>query len=116
MPSKASGDPGPPAVILMDAHTVADVWREWKEGIAGRPALEELERVWGARWRPGQALRMAWCRRKAVLDEIARLIQTGLDPALAVQHLETQRQRNKQTLPSIRALQAERQQRARAKG
>jgi hypothetical protein len=29
----------------MDAHTVADVWREWKKGIAGRPALEELERV-----------------------------------------------------------------------
>jgi hypothetical protein len=60
---------------------------------------------------------MAWCRRKAVLDEIARLIQTGLDPALAVQHLETQRQRNKQALPSlIRAFQAERQQRARAEG
>jgi transcriptional activator of glycolytic enzymes GCR1 len=114
MPSKAGGDPGP--VKLMDVHTVADVWREWKEGISGWPALEELERVWGARWRPGQAMRMAWCRRKAVLDEIARLIQTGLDPELAVQHLETQQQCNVQTLPSlIRVLQAERQQWARAK-
>jgi hypothetical protein len=84
MPSEASGDPGPPTVILMDSHTVADVWRKWKEGIAGRPALEELERVSGARWRPGQAMRMAWCRRKAVLDEIARVIQSGLDLAMTV--------------------------------
>jgi Transcriptional activator of glycolytic enzymes len=101
----------PPAYSLMKAHSVADVWREWKEGIAGRPPVEELERAWGARWRPGHQMRMAWCRRKVVLDEITRLIQSGLDPTLAVQHLETQRQRNRQTLPSlIRALQAERRQ------
>jgi hypothetical protein len=81
MPSEASGGPGPPAVILMDAHTVANMWRELKEGITGRPALQELERIWGARWRPGQTMRMAWCRRKAVLEEIARLIQSDLDPA-----------------------------------
>ena len=67
--------------------------------------------LWGARWRPGQQMRMAWCRRKVVLDEVTSLIQTGLDPTLAVQRLETQRQRNRQTLPSlIRALQAERRQ------
>ena len=111
-PPETTGGPVPPAYSLMKAHSVADVWREWKEGIAGQPPLEELERVWGAHWCPGQQMRMAWCRRKVVLDEVTSLIQTGaLDPTLAVQRLEDQRQRNKQTLPSlIRALQAEHRQ------
>ena len=32
-----------PAYTLMDLRTVADAWREWKEGIAGFPAVEQLE-------------------------------------------------------------------------
>jgi hypothetical protein len=37
----------PPAYTLMDLRTVADAWREWKEGIAGFPAGEQLESSWG---------------------------------------------------------------------
>jgi hypothetical protein len=33
----------------MNARTVADVWREYKEGIAGGPAIEKLELEWQAR-------------------------------------------------------------------
>jgi len=93
----------------MDARTVADVWREWKEGIAGRPALEELENRWGHHWRLGSAMRMAWCRRKVVLDEVSRLIQSGLDPELAVATLDERRQQAGQSLPAfIRAIQGRR--------
>jgi hypothetical protein len=42
---------GPPAYNFISARTVGDVWREYKEGIAGGPAVEELERQWQARWR-----------------------------------------------------------------
>jgi len=82
---------GPPAYNFITAQTVADVWREFKEGIAGGPAVEELERQWQARWRPTTAQRTAWSRRKLVIDEIERLIKTGLTPANAVAVLEDQR-------------------------
>lgn len=31
--------------------TVREVWREWKRGIDGGPAVEELESVWKSKWR-----------------------------------------------------------------
>jgi hypothetical protein len=46
-------------------------------------------------------MRMAWCRRKLVLDEIYRLIQSGLDPALAVSTLDERRRQARQTLPAF---------------
>jgi hypothetical protein len=50
---------GPPAYNFISARTVGDVWREYKEGIAGGPAVEELERQWQARWRLTTAQRTA---------------------------------------------------------
>jgi Transcriptional activator of glycolytic enzymes len=75
----------------MDVRTVADLWREYKEGLAGGPAVEKLEAEWGARWRPLPKQRTAWCRRKVILDEVLRLIQTGLSPEDAVVELEARR-------------------------
>jgi hypothetical protein len=87
-PSTAPPQAGPPAYTLINAHTVADVWREYKEGIAGGPAVEQLERQWQSRWRPAAAQRTAWSRRKTVLDEVQRLIAAGLALADAVAELE----------------------------
>lgn len=47
-------------------HTVKDAWREWREGLAGRPAVCELEDKWGSRWRPGNTVRVQFCRRKVL--------------------------------------------------
>jgi hypothetical protein len=33
----------PVVTALSKAFTVRDAWREWKEGIAGQPAVRELE-------------------------------------------------------------------------
>jgi len=43
-------------------------------------------------------MRIAWCCRKLVLDEIYRLIQSGLDLALAVSTLDEHWQQARQTL------------------
>ncbi len=87
----ASFQAGPPAYTLIEARTVLEAWREWKEGIAGGPAVEELERAWQARWRPENKARTAWCRRKVIISEVLRLINTGLTPEQAVAELEARR-------------------------
>jgi hypothetical protein len=102
-PSNAAPDAAtmasPPAYALMNAQTVTDVWREFKEGIAGGPAVEKLELQWQARWRPEAKQRTAWCRRKVIVDEVLHLIHSGLAPAAAVAELEAQR--GSQTLPKL---------------
>ncbi len=77
-----------PEYRLMNAKTVADVWREWELGIAGGPAVKDLERVWGHRWRPVGGPRVAFSRRKVILDELARLRAQGHSPDDAVAELE----------------------------
>lgn len=89
--SEARNASGLPTYTFIKAQTVADVWREYKEGIAGGPAVEELERLWQARWRPSQAQRITWCRRKIIINEILRLVQAGSTPADAVAQLEARR-------------------------
>ena len=67
-----------------------------KRGLGEGPATEELETLWQARWRPLQRQRTAWCRRKVIIDEVLRLIESGLAPDDAVAELEAQR--NKRSL------------------
>ena len=97
----------PPAYRLLDLRTVADAWREWKEGIAGKPAVEQLETVWGPKWRPSAAARTAFCRRKVIWDEIHRLLQAGLALDKAVGQLEALR--NGKSLLKLAALIQQRQ-------
>jgi hypothetical protein len=89
--SEARGAPGPPTYTFIKAKTVADVWREYKEGIAGGPAVEELERLWQVRWCLLQVQRITWCRCKIIINEILHLIQAGSAPADAVVQLEARR-------------------------
>jgi hypothetical protein len=92
----AALNPSPPVYELYKARTVSEAWREYKTGIGGGPATEELETLWQARWRPLQRQRTAWCRRKVIIDEVLRLIESGLAPDNAVAELEAQR--NKRSL------------------
>jgi hypothetical protein len=63
--------------------------------------VEQLELQWQARWRPSQAQRITWCRRKIIIDEILRLIQAGSTTADAIAQLEARRGSS-----SLRSLQA----------
>ncbi|KAF2185275.1 hypothetical protein K469DRAFT_576716, partial [Zopfia rhizophila CBS 207.26] len=68
--------------------TVKDVWREWKEGFVGLPAVRELEERWGSRWRPGNVVRVQFCRRKVIWDELLARIARGKGEEEAVTELE----------------------------
>mgnify|MGYP003622938085 CR=1 FL=1 len=82
-----------------------DVRREWEEGILGMPPLQELEEKWGALWRPSSAQKVAFCRRKVVIDELTYLSHQGLSSQEAVAKLETRRGRSslRQLIDSLTA-------------
>ena len=73
---------------LARVFTVKDAWQEWQEGLAGQPALRELEARWGSRWRPGNAVRIAFSRRKVIWDEILACTARGKSVDEAVAELE----------------------------
>lgn len=88
-----------PRYPLFPVRTVADAWREWEVGIFGRPPLKALERRWGAKLRPTAAQRVAWCRRKVIIDEVERLMRAGRSGEAAVAELEALRAGR--TLPKL---------------
>jgi hypothetical protein len=82
-------EPGPPVSTgLARVYTVTDAWREWQEGLAGRPAIRELEERWGSRWRPGNTLKVQFCRRKVIWDAIRARMARGRTEEEAVAELE----------------------------
>ncbi|RKK30564.1 hypothetical protein BFJ67_g15682, partial [Fusarium oxysporum f. sp. cepae] len=81
--------PGMPVVAaLVKVFTVLDVWKEWEEGIAGQPAVRVLEETWGSRWRPGNGIRVQFCRRKVIWDELLARTASGKSEEEAVAELE----------------------------
>lgn len=88
-PLPTAPESSPPVVTaLPKVYTVQDVWREWKEGVAGQPAVQELEERWGSRWRPGTNIRVQFCRRKVIWDEVRARIAKGRTEEEAVKELE----------------------------
>ncbi|KAM4056519.1 transcriptional activator of glycolytic enzymes domain-containing protein [Hirsutella rhossiliensis] len=81
--------PGMPIVTaLARVFTVGDVWKEWGEGFAGQKAVRELEETWGSRWRPGNGVRVQFCRRKVIWDELLARMASGKCKEAAVAELE----------------------------
>ena len=56
--------------------------------MAGRPAIQELEERWGSRWRPGSMIRVQFCRRKVIWDELLTRVARGQSEDEAVAELE----------------------------
>lgn len=108
-PASASGIPT--VTCLPKVFTVADMWREWKEGVAGGPAIESLEEQYGHRWRPGNTMTVQFCRRKVVWDALKALIARGRSEKEAIQELEALRGR--QSLNRLVDLLRQRRQRQR---
>jgi hypothetical protein len=66
----AALDPGPPVYELAKARTVSEAWREYKTGIGGGPATEELETLWQARWRPLCTFKRWQLRRDLLIGSV----------------------------------------------
>ncbi|XP_044715219.1 centromere DNA-binding protein complex CBF3 subunit [Hirsutella rhossiliensis] len=64
-----------------------DVWKEWEEGFAGQKAVRELEETWEAAG-AGNGVRVQFCRRKVIWDELLARMASGKCKEAAVAELE----------------------------
>ncbi|KAI0204514.1 transcriptional activator of glycolytic enzymes-domain-containing protein [Astrocystis sublimbata] len=83
---------GPPQYEYRTVGTVEEVWREYREGMDGQPAVETLDATWGSRWRPEPRGRTWYSRRKVIWDKIKEFIVEGMDEDAAVQEVEKLRE------------------------
>ncbi|KAJ2986676.1 hypothetical protein NUW58_g4912 [Xylaria curta] len=79
---------GPPQYDYRTVGTVEEVWREYREGMDGQPAIEKLDATWGSRWRPEPRGRTWYSRRKVIWDKIKEFMAEGRDEDAAVQEVE----------------------------
>jgi hypothetical protein len=73
---------------LARVFTVKDAWREWRDGLPGQVAIRELEERWGSRWRPGNTIKVQFCRRKVIWDAVRARRARGRTEEEAVDELE----------------------------
>ena len=84
-------------------QTVTDLWREWTSGVAGGPAVKDLELRWGAKWCQGNERRF-FSRRKQIVDEVLRKAksmqggETSENCFAAAQLIEERRKQQKKSL------------------
>ncbi|KAI1758725.1 transcriptional activator of glycolytic enzymes-domain-containing protein [Hypoxylon sp. FL1150] len=79
---------GPPQYKYGTVGTVEEVWKEYREGMDGQPAIEDLDATWGSRWRPEPRGRTWYSRRKVIWDKIKDYMAEGLDEDEAVKEVE----------------------------
>jgi hypothetical protein len=89
--SSSASDSAPRQVtykMSRSIKTVKDLWREWKQGLGGHPAVEYLEATHGTSWRNGDDRFIN--RRKIILKEVERLVSSGekADHEEAVDYLD----------------------------
>ncbi|KAI1432546.1 transcriptional activator of glycolytic enzymes-domain-containing protein [Xylaria sp. CBS 124048] len=78
----------PPVYDYRTLSTVEEVWKEYREGMDGQPAIEQLDATWGSRWRPEPRGRTWYSRRKVIWDKIREFTAEGMDESAAVQEVE----------------------------
>lgn len=81
----------PPTVEQSSLDTVEEVWEEYRYGRNGNQPLEQLDGLWGPRWRQDPKIRVWYSRRKAILDKIRQFIADGIDEQNAVMEVEKMR-------------------------
>ncbi|OTB00473.1 hypothetical protein M426DRAFT_235715 [Hypoxylon sp. CI-4A] len=93
-PRPSMQTPGPPQYKYGTVGTVEEVWKEYREGMDGQPAIEELDATWGSRWRPEPRGRTWYSRRKVIWDKIKDYMAEGMDEDDAVREVEKLRDGN----------------------
>ena len=71
--------------------TVASLWKEWKYGMNGYPAVEDLEIKYRSKWRRSESERKFFNNRKVILDRVRFHIESRLTEKQAVEMCDFER-------------------------
>ena len=93
--------PPPPYEMVRNYSTVPDLWREWTIGWGNGPAIQVLEAMYGARWRPSQKERMFFGWQKVIIDKIRRRTALGKTTTTVIKEIELVWSRGKLTLHGL---------------
>lgn len=75
-PLEELGRAKPSYKLSREVRTIPDLWREWTVGLAGLPAVEGLDRLYGSQWRSGNE-RQYYSMRKVIVKEVRRRAGQG---------------------------------------
>ena len=81
----------PPSFRLPALHTIGDLWRAWKEGMGGQPAVEALEKDWGKDWRREGKVGRWFSARRPLIEKVYGRISQGCSTEAAVELVERER-------------------------
>ncbi len=81
--------------------TISEVWKEWKHGINGGPAVSELEKAHGTAWRKSNTDTQFFVRRKPLYSKMESLLSQGMSENYAIGLLEDELKRSKLSLPKF---------------
>ena len=91
LPSSPPLPARPLAFRLLALHTMGDLWRAWKEGMGGQPAVEALEEEWGKEWRREGRVGRWFSARRPLIEKVNGWISRGCLVEAAVELVERER-------------------------
>lgn len=95
--------PAPFYRLSRDVRTIPDLWKEWTIGLGCLPPIDELDRLYGSRWRTGNEIQY-YSTRKRIVDEIkmrAGSSATTEDYKTVVRGMEEERAHSKASLDKV---------------
>ena len=84
----ASLPPQPPVFQILALHTIGDLWKAWKEGLGGQPAVEALEETWGKDWRREGRVGRWFSAQRPLIEKVCRWILRSCSAEAAVELVE----------------------------
>ena len=101
--SELATKPVPFYRLSRDVRTIPDLWKEWTIGLGSLPPIDELDRLYGSRWRTGNEIQY-YSTRKRIVDEIKRRAgnsATTEDYKTVVRGMEEERTHSKASLDKV---------------
>jgi len=80
--------PGHEVTVQVENATVSQCWKEYTQGLDGRPALRDLETRQGTKWRKYAGGNQKWSRFKNVYSAIGKLMDDGDTEDAAVSKIQ----------------------------
>lgn len=77
--------------FVKSPHSVIDVWKEYSEGIDGKPSIRELEELYQNGWRRDPAINKKFTRRRVLYRSIEKGLERGYTLNYIIDLLEESR-------------------------